>query len=175
MSHKTAEARSAYNKQYRLNHLNELKQKRKIYNQINRNKHIISATKWRKDNPEKYKSTRMKWHNKNYKTNINYRLRMVLRARFYDALKRGVKTSSILNLLDCSIEELKHHLESKFYLNKETGEMMTWENRSLWHIDHIKSCVSFDLTKEEEQKKCFHWSNLQPLWAKENIAKWSYL
>ena len=53
--------------------------------------------------------------------------------------------------------------------------MMTWENRSLWHIDHIKPCISFDLTKEEEQKKCFHWSNLQPLWAKENIAKWSYL
>jgi hypothetical protein len=50
---------------------------------------------------------------------------------------------------------------------------MTWENWALdgWHIDHIRPCCSFDLTDPEQQKKCFHYSNLQPLWAEENWSK----
>jgi len=48
---------------------------------------------------------------------------------------------------------------------------MNWSNYGKWHIDHIKSCASFDLSKKSEQKKCFHYTNLQPLWAEENIKK----
>jgi len=48
---------------------------------------------------------------------------------------------------------------------------MTWENHGSWHVDHIRSCCSFDLTQEEEQKKCFHYTNLQPLWARDNLSK----
>ncbi len=60
---------------------------------------------------------------------------------------------------------LKTWLECKF------KEGMTWENRNLWHIDHVLPCSSFDLTKAEEQAKCFHYTNLQPLWASENLSK----
>ncbi len=59
------------------------------------------------------------------------------------------------------------------HLEKQFKEGMTWENHGLygWHIDHIIPCASFDLTDLEQQKKCFHYTNLQPLWAKENLIK----
>ena len=48
---------------------------------------------------------------------------------------------------------------------------MSWDNQGEWHIDHIIPCASFDLTNEEEQEKCFHYTNLQPLWAIDNMVK----
>jgi len=59
------------------------------------------------------------------------------------------------------------------HIEKQFKPGMNWENYSLygWHIDHIRPCASFDLTKEEEIQKCFHYSNLQPLWAEENLKK----
>jgi hypothetical protein len=73
----------------------------------------------------------------------------------------------MVDLLGCSVEELKKYLEIKF------KEGMSWNNYGLrgWHIDHIIPCSKFDLIKEEEQKKCFHFSNLQPLWWNENLSK----
>ena len=50
---------------------------------------------------------------------------------------------------------------------------MSWENYGEWHIDHIKPCASFALSIEEEQHKCFHYSNLQPLWSIDNLKKGS--
>lgn len=48
---------------------------------------------------------------------------------------------------------------------------MSWDNFGEWYIDHIKPCCSFDLTDIEQQKKCFHYTNLQPLWAIDNLKK----
>ena len=70
-----------------------------------------------------------------------------------------------MKLCGCSLEKLKQHLESQF------TEGMTWDNKGDWHVDHIKPCASFDLTNPEEQKKCFHYTNLQPLWALDNMKK----
>jgi DNA/RNA endonuclease G (NUC1) len=49
---------------------------------------------------------------------------------------------------------------------------MTWENYGKWHIDHIKPCANFNLSNDDEQKLCFHYTNMQPLWAIDNQRKW---
>ena len=96
-----------------------------------------------------------------------YRVMMALHVRLYDAVKRnkGVKSAKTLELLGCTVEQLQTFLEAEF------TEGMTWENYGEWHIDHIRPCASFNLEDPEEQKKCFHWTNLQPLWALDNIRK----
>tara|TARA_B100001094_G_scaffold125669_1_gene121754 strand:- start:4629 stop:5054 length:426 start_codon:yes stop_codon:yes gene_type:complete len=90
-----------------------------------------------------------------------------LRRRLRSALSRKgiIKTNTTMELCGCTLEELKAHLEQQFVEN------MNWDNRSEWHIDHIRPCASFDLTDIEQQKQCFHYSNLQPLWAHENLKK----
>ena len=75
------------------------------------------------------------------------------------------KSNRTMELLGCTIDELWTHLESKF------TDGMTRDNHGTWHVDHIKACTKFDLTDPEQQQICFHWSNLQPLWAHDNIRK----
>jgi thiol-disulfide isomerase/thioredoxin len=96
---------------------------------------------------------------------INYKLKRYLRTRLWQALKGNPKIVTTMKLIGCSIKQLKNHLEKKF------TKGMTFKNYGKWHIDHIKPCASFDLSKASEQRKCFHYSNLQPLWAKDNLEK----
>lgn len=100
-----------------------------------------------------------------YAEDPSYMLTHRLRSRLTAALKGLCKAAPTRELLGCSAEELKKHLESLF----QPG--MSWENRQEWHIDHIRPCASFNLLEPEQQRCCFHYSNLQPLWAKDNIAK----
>jgi hypothetical protein len=90
-----------------------------------------------------------------------------LRSRLNTAINRAGadKTDYTLRLLGCTAEEFKKHIESQFI------EGMGWDNRDKWHIDHLRPCASFDLLQESEQRKCFHYTNLQPLWAKDNLSK----
>ena len=92
----------------------------------------------------------------------------LLRIRVHNALKGNRKASSTTELLGCSIEECRKHLEDQF----EDG--MTWENHGEWHIDHRRPCASFDLVNEEEQRMCFHHTNLQPMWGPENSSKGAF-
>ncbi len=76
------------------------------------------------------------------------------------------KKNITYELLGCSKEEFINYFKSKF------TKGMTWEKVGPEiHIDHIIPICKFDLTKEEEQKKCFHYTNLQPLWAIDNLKK----
>lgn len=94
----------------------------------------------------------------------------VLHLRLTSALKRGISGNfnKEMEYLGCSMKHFMSILESKFY------EDMSWENYgAYWHIDHIRPRCSFDLTKDEDKKICFHYSNLQPLTAKDNMSKGS--
>jgi hypothetical protein len=67
--------------------------------------------------------------------------------------------------LGCSIAELRLHLESQF----QPG--MSWNNHGEWHIDHIRPLAKFNLACPLQLERACHFSNLQPLWAKDNIVK----
>ncbi len=116
---------------------------------------------------KKYKSTRglARWkidgrsEHKRIANNLRSRL------SFLVTKNGGTKAASTSILLGCSIEFLRVHLESGF----KPG--MSWDNYGDWHIDHVRPCKAFDLAVPEQQKACFHWTNLQPLWAEENMRK----
>lgn len=116
-------------------------------------------------NKRRYSDRRNAWAREKRKTDVNYRLKCILRTRLLRAVTQNHKQSSMIDLLGCTIDELKTHLENQF------TEGMTWDNQGEWHIDHIKPCASFNLALLSEQQKCFHYSNLQPLWAKDNLEK----
>lgn len=102
------------------------------------------------------------------KTDPYYKLLINLRQRLRNSIKNTeTKNIKTINLIGCDTLHLKKHLESKFIIG------MSWDNygRYGWHIDHIIPCASFDLTNPEQQKLCFHYTNLQPLWAIDNIKK----
>ena len=98
---------------------------------------------------------------------VTFRIRHALRARLRLALSnRGIRESrTTLELIGCTPSELRLHLERQLLPG------MTWQNHGQWHIDHIIPCAQFDLTDPEARRRCFHFSNLQPLWAAENIRK----
>lgn len=78
---------------------------------------------------------------------------------------KTIKSKRTMELVGCSREELKSHIEKQFVNG------MCWENRRSWHIDHYVPITAFDLTDPEEQKWCFNWRNLRPMVARENIQK----
>jgi hypothetical protein len=99
------------------------------------------------------------------------KMRVLLRQRLRAVLKHNRKIASTLALLGCSIEFFKSYFEQRF------SDGMSWDRfmKGEIHIDHIRPCAAFDLSNPEHQKVCFHYSNLQPLCARDNLRKGSRL
>ena len=117
-------------------------------------------------NSKKLNQKKIKYRNEVYAKYPYFRLYTCIRTRINKVIKNNIKCKKTLDLLGIpNLKFLKNYLESKF----KPG--MSWEKRGLIHIDHIIPCASFDLTDKKQQVKCFHYSNLQPLWAKENLIK----
>lgn len=148
----------------------EYKKRKKIYNKKcydkNKEKFNIRKKIWRQLNKEKIKFKR-RILRKKYMLNINYKLKNNLRERVRKALFGKNKSKSTSKLLGANIMSIRSYIENKF----KPG--MTWENYGKWEIDHILPCAYFNLENPEEQLKCFHYTNLQPLWAEENRKKGS--
>ena len=124
---------------------------------------------WQKANPDKIRGYRRGYTSKRCKTDMGFRIRKNISSRLRQLINHHDEAFKypILDLLGCTIQEFKEHLEAQF----QPG--MTWDNYGVfgWHIDHIVSCWRFDLTDPEQQKQCFHYSNMQPLWREDNMAK----
>jgi hypothetical protein len=150
----------------------------KKYEEIKNKKRINYSKSYRENENvrERYKKyaienkpkirTRMKLYQQNrVKTDFIFKLgrniRVLIRDSFKNKnIKKKTKTEIILG---CSISEFKKHLEIQFI------DGMSWENRHLWHIDHI---IPLALAKNEDQLiRLNHYTNLRPLWAKDNLIK----
>ncbi len=188
-------------KAWRVKNAAKIKEQNRLKYLKNREKIKKKARDWQKQNKERYNARMKKWRAKNaercrklardaararwkmsdkvknyqreYKkkkrlTDPNYRIASLQRVRIRKALKGTCKSAATLQLVGVKDwSELRSIIESKF----QPG--MNWENAGYygWHLDHIKPCSAFDLTKESEQRACFHHTNLQPLWRFDNQSK----
>lgn len=142
---------------------------RKQYYAKNREKLLNDARVRRLKNIEQERAKTANYIRNRKQTNLGFKMKSVLRCRIYNAIKAssGYKSARTKELLGCDMPFFMTYIENRF----RPG--MTWENYGQygWHIDHIRPCASFDLTDPEQQKACFHYTNLQPLWATTDIAK----
>lgn len=181
---KNIEKLNEYNKKYRIGREDKLNEYTRNYRKENkqilaikdsirkknateeqRQRLRISGSKSGKKNRKK----RILYTKNRMKTNINFRLGIILRSRFSKALKGNYKSGSAVKDLGCSISEFKIYIENLF------TEGMTWENYGRgvgkWTIDHIYPISKVDLSIREELLKVCHYTNLQPMWFIENCSK----
>lgn len=161
----------AYNKKYREAHPEKVRGavKRAVdkfrKNPANKDK----LSKWRRENPERYRAYQNHYYHTKLKHNIVHRLRMALvsRIRYAISTKYRGHGSKVWSDFGFTVKELKSHLSSLFV------EGMTWDNYGKWEIDHIipVSFFKYTTTKDTEFKMCWRLENLQPLWAEDNRKK----
>ena len=148
----------------------------------NRDRSLIKSPNYRKKNETRLKSLAAarfqlvkkevwKLRKKKMAIDLHFRLAVLLRSRLGTAIRRNYKAGSAVRDLGCTIPELKFYLEGQFQ------DGMTWENwsRTGWHIDHEIPLAFFDLTNREQFLRACHYTNLQPMWAEENLRKNKYL
>jgi hypothetical protein len=104
-----------------------------------------------------------RYHRQRRAVDLDFRLRCNLRVR----VSRLMKSGSAIKDLGCSVPEFRAYLASKF----QPG--MTWSNygRQGWHVDHVRPLSMFDLTDREQLKQACHYTNMQPMWWRDNLSK----
>ena len=151
------------------------KQSQKKYAQSSKGKLRAKKGQKKYQQTEKGKKTILKaqlaYYHRRIKKDPDFKLAIAMRNRLRSYLRtKGLnKNNETMELVGCSKKFLREHLEKQF----KPG--MNWSNHSLrgWHIDHIRPLSKFDFTHPEELKKACHYSNLQPLWSKENLKKFN--
>lgn len=116
-------------------------------------------------NSEKLVAQSVEYGRRRLATDPQFRFTKLLRDRLNKALKNKSKKGSAVKLLGCSTEFARDHIAKQF----KPG--MTWENHGKWHVDHIVPLCSFGLEDPEQLAIACHYTNLQPLWALDNLRK----
>jgi hypothetical protein len=175
---KNRDTARSYAKEYRVKNNNIIAESKKEKYLINKDHVLTKAKEYYIKNKDYKIQYQREYHLKNpkpkvriYYTKEQRKITTTLRNRFNNCVRRKTKYESVMSLIGCSIDFYKKYIESKF----EKG--MSWDNhgKNTWHIDHIIPLVFFNMENIEEQRKAFHYTNTQPLWATQNLkkgAKW---
>ena len=142
-----------------------LKQSREWY-QKNKERALETRSAYRQKNRDAIRIQQRIRTRERLKDDLVFKFVSLARRRMSNALSGvGAKSARTLELLGCTGSEAVSHIERQF------KEGMSWDNRKEWHIDHIKPLAKFDLSDPAQQRIAFHYTNLQPLWARENRQK----
>ena len=112
---------------------------------------------------EEHRAYIRKYERERYRSDLSFKLMKNLRSRVRSALHGNSKSAATEALLGICVDECRKYIEALF------TEGMSWDSNI--HIDHIVPCASFDLSDPEQQRRCFHYTNLQPLWGPDNLEK----
>ena len=155
--------RSAYRKANK----ERLSAQRKAYYEANKERVNARTKTYYEANKERVNTHNVKYANERRKTDEGFRLRQLCRNRVWKALKGGVgvKSATTMKLVGCTGDQLRIYLESTM-----SDELRTVDRSDL-HVDHIVPCAIFDLSREDHQRVCFHYTNLQYLHKNDNMRK----
>lgn len=133
-----------------------------------RNRHKISQynKKYKSQHKDEITKYNREWTAKRKITHPEYKIKSILRIRVNKVLKGSVKAAVTLELLGCDLNFLIEWFQFRF-----EPDMTLSNHGKLWHVDHVIPCASFNMLDVIQQKKCFHWTNLQPLYGDYNIIK----
>jgi hypothetical protein len=155
----------AYLRDYYRQNKESLLVKQKEYAENNKGKIQKRQREYAKANRPSIRARFSAWQKQRKQSDVGYRILCNLRRHVNRAIRKTEKSAKTKELIGCSMAELRAHLESMFLVG------MTWANYGQWHVDHIIPCCKFDMSNPEEQRRCYNWKNLQPLWAVDNIRK----
>jgi 5-methylcytosine-specific restriction endonuclease McrA len=137
--------------------------KNAAYYQANKERILLKTAQWKRDNPSKFNAHRRKYLRNSPKARIANNSRDRIRRMIGSQGKTRGRSNK---LIGCDADSLCLILEAQFLPG------MTWANYgTAWHVDHIIPLSSYDLTDPAQQREAFHYTNLQPLWAHDNMAK----
>lgn len=160
-------------KKYRRKNKEKIKKQQKEYGKkyrfMNREKESKRQQEYYKKNKKKVIKRTTKYHKNQYQVNPKIRLNQSISVLIRRSLKGNKQRRHWESYVDFTQEELALHLEKQFLVG------MTWANYGEWHIDHIVpiSAFNYDSPDHIDFKRCWALSNLRPMWATENLKKWS--
>ena len=165
--------KSARDAVWRKNNLEKKREADREYCRKNAESNRKRALDWHYANRDKHIRSMCEYVKQRKRTDKEFVLREAIRTRICDTVRAYVRrriykqcTKEFHEIVGSSAKYLCEWIESQF------TEGMTWDNYgSVWHVDHVKPCCSFNMLDENDVKRCFHWSNHQPLFKRDNLSK----
>lgn len=159
------------NKEWNKNNKEKIQKQKKAYQIQHKSRYLENTRRWRKNNPERERFNRQKYTKFKRETDIDYRLKSLLRGSLNSQIRnngKGQKFVSAIKLLGCSLNEFKKYIEYQFTKD------MSWENRESFELDHITPCCCYDFSDENDQKLCYKYTNYRPINPLKNQQKQSH-